>query len=375
MRIINIQIAGYRSIRDVSSPLERVTVLVGPNGVGKSNLYRSLQLLQQAAGFQLARAIAEEGGIESVFWAGTHKLQTPNTLTIRIEWETCQYEAQLGITKPTDFTHFPRDPYVRTETIATRSNERWIKLIERAGPQLRFRERDGNWATYPKMLACYESLLVQIREPERFPEVLEVRDEFAAWRFFHTFRTDPDSPLRKPQVVFRTPWLDGDGGNLAATLMSIQEGRYANQLQQVVARAFPDSALAIQNAGASLREVGLRFPGLNRVLTGFELSDGTLRFLCLAAALLSSEPPPLIVLNEPESSLHASTYPALAELISLAAEHSQVLVVTHSPEFAAAIALLCPTRVRALLWNAKFGTRMDHQLPVEQATKLPTEEG
>src|SRR5207237_211901 len=70
MAITDLTVNGYRSIRDLHLNLRPVNVLVGPNGCGKSNLYRSMYLLHAAASGELARAIAEEGGMPSVIWAG-----------------------------------------------------------------------------------------------------------------------------------------------------------------------------------------------------------------------------------------------------------------------------------------------------------------
>lgn len=79
-------------------------------------------------------------------------------------------------------------------------------------------------------------------------------------------------------------------------------------------------------------------PGVRRPLTGRELSDGTLRFLCLAVALTAPRPPIFLALNEPESSLHPDVLPALAERIAAGAATTQILVTTHSSALADAIA-------------------------------------
>lgn len=77
--------------------------------------------------------------------------------------------------------------------------------------------------------------------------------------------------------------------------------------------------------------------GLLRPLSGAELSDGTLRYLLWVAALLTPRPPSLMILNEPETSLHPDLLPALARLISHAAENTQVWVVSHAPRLIAAL--------------------------------------
>src|SRR5207237_10154222 len=81
----------------------------------------------------------------------------------------------------------------------------------------------------------------------------------------------------------------------------------------------------------------LAMPGLLRPLESAELSDGTLRYLCLVAALLSPRTPPFLALNEPETSLHPDLLPALAELVADAGTRGQVMVTTHAEALATAL--------------------------------------
>lgn len=81
----------------------------------------------------------------------------------------------------------------------------------------------------------------------------------------------------------------------------------------------------------------MRQHGLLRALTVAELSEGTLRYLLCIAALLSPRPPALMVLNEPETSLHPDLLPALARLIIRASQDSQIVVVSHSTRLVAAL--------------------------------------
>ena len=89
-------------------------------------------------------------------------------------------------------------------------------------------------------------------------------------------------------------------------------------------------------------------PGLQRPLDATELSDGTLRYLCLLAALMSPRPPPLLALNEPETSLHPDLLAPLGELIAQAAERSQLWITTHSETLADEVARRTGGRVLAL---------------------------
>src|SRR6202007_2890317 len=93
--------------------------------------------------------------------------------------------------------------------------------------------------------------------------------------------------------------------------------------------AFPGSRVAITNIEGRF-EVTMQQQGLLRALKGAELSDGTLRYLLLVAALLTPRPPALMVLNEPETSLHPDLLPPLARLIAQASKRTQIVVVTHA---------------------------------------------
>ncbi len=99
-----------------------------------------------------------------------------------------------------------------------------------------------------------------------------------------------------------------------------------------VASAFRGARLRVE-ATEGLFRVELDVPGLLRPLSAREFSDGQLRYLCLAAALLSPRPPALIALNEPETSLHPDLYEPLAELVAQAARQSQIWITTHATAF------------------------------------------
>jgi predicted ATPase len=94
----------------------------------------------------------------------------------------------------------------------------------------------------------------------------------------------------------------------------------------------------VSDADRGVFAVGLAMPGLRRPMGGHKLSDGTLRYLSLIAALLTARPPELLVLNEPETSLHGSLIEPLARLIVDAARNSQVVITTHSSTLAAELA-------------------------------------
>jgi predicted ATPase len=110
-----------------------------------------------------------------------------------------------------------------------------------------------------------------------------------------------------------------------------------DSIAEAVERAFPDARLVVEYDHGVVT-LGVETPGVNRSMVASELSDGTLRYLALVAALLSPRPPSLMILNEPETSLHPDLIPPLGQLIIDAAERCQVWVTTHSQQLADVLA-------------------------------------
>lgn len=172
-------------------------------------------------------------------------------------------------------------------------------------------------------------MLTAVADPQRAPEMLAVREALRGWRFYDHFRTDADSQARSAQIGTFTPVLHHDGSNLAAALQTIIEIRSDDALATTLEDAFPGSRLSVEVEQGRF-ELRLQQHGLLRSLSAAELSDGTLRYLLLAAALLTPRKPELMVLNEPETSLHPELLPPLARLIVAAAKQTQIIVVSHA---------------------------------------------
>ncbi|MBA8795132.1 putative ATPase [Friedmanniella endophytica] len=336
-------VEGYRSIRSLRVELGRVTVVTGPNGSGKSSLYRALRLLAAAGRDGAISALAREGGMPSVLWAGPEHggragsvgrpqgtVRTgPVALRLGFASDVFGYAVDLGLPTPSD-SMFARDPEIKVESVWQGPVLRPATLLaERRGPQVRIREQ-RDWREADQSLLGWESMLDEVDEPE----LRAVRILLRSWRFYDHVRTDEAAPARAAMVGTRTPVLAGDGADLAAALQTVREIGDAGRLDAAVDRAFPGSRVEVVERDG-LFELRLRQAGLLRSLGAAELSDGTVRFLAWTAALLAPRPAGLVVLNEPETSLHRDLLPALVELVADASAHgsataTQVLVVTHA---------------------------------------------
>lgn len=354
--IQQLAIAGYRSIRSIILKLGQLNVVTGANGCGKSNLYRSLRMLADAAHGELVRSLARDGGFSSVLWAGPEmitddvealsapmKRKKPVSLRLGFTSHEYSYALDLGGPVPRKYldpvagmqlSTFRNDPVMKRECL-WRGNRMLPSYLcaDRRNEMLRCRNAEGAWREVGVPLSLQASMLTEYSAPFEGPELIVMREIIRSWRFYDSFRTDPDAPARRVNVGTWTPVLANDGSDLAAALQTIREMGNGGPLVEAIDDAFPGSLLNITNTHVGL-QLTLEQPGMMRELTAAELSDGTLRYLLLVAALLTPQPPKLLVLNEPEMSLHPDLIPALARLIISAAGQSQVIVVTHSEKLA-----------------------------------------
>ena len=340
--LTTLAIGNYRSLRDLVLPLTPLTVITGANGSGKSSVYRSLRLLAEASRNGAIAALAREGGLPSTLWAGPENgtpdgqrtqgtgRKHPIALKLGFGSDEFSYAIDLGLPTPSDRTMFSLDPEIKSESVWSGQRLRPSSLLtQRHGSMVQIRAADGLWVRHEHSLRPYDSMLSELADPSTAPELLALREQIRGWRFYDHFRTDAAAPARAAQVGTRTPVLSHDGVDLAAALQTIRELAPTGTLDTAMDRAFPGTRVEINDHDGWF-SLAVRQPGLLRPLGAGELSDGTLRYLLWMAALLSPRPPALLVLNEPETSLHPTLVEPLAELIAAAAANSQVIVVSHS---------------------------------------------
>ncbi len=264
--------------------------------------------------------------------------RNPVSLRLGISATTQGYAINLGLPTPVPSSRFDRDPEIKTESLWTGTTwRRAAAFAERHGPSVQIRDKRGAWRQAAHSIASYDSMLTHCANSSEALELVFFRESLRTWRFYDHFRTDPAAPARQRQVSTRTPILASDGADLAAAIATIMEVGADDELAEAVGDAFPGTTIDISvNDGAFGIEVWQQ--GMVRPLRTAELSDGTLRYLLLIAALLTPRPPPLMVFNEPETSLHSDLIPPLGRLLVRAATRSQILVISHSKDLVSALA-------------------------------------
>ncbi len=348
--ITQLAVSGYRSLRNVSLTLGPLNLITGPNGSGKSSLYRSLRLLSEIALGRAIASLAAEGGLSSTLWAGPEKISRgmrdgsvpvqgtvrsdPVSLKLGFSSEDYSYAIDMGLPEPSR-SRFSQDPEIKAEAIWVGAAMRPSSIVaQRRGHLVRIRNSDtGEWDESWMKLSASDSMVAQYANHADGVELLHLRERIRAWRFYDDLRTDRDAPARKPQVGTFTPILSSDGSDIGSAIQTIQEIGDAQSFHDTIADAFDN---AVVEVGPQF-DIQMRQYGLLRPLAVTELSDGTLRYILLAAALLSPRPPELMILNEPEASLHPDLIGPLARLLIKASENCQIVVVSHSTSLVKAL--------------------------------------
>ncbi|HWD39422.1 MAG TPA: AAA family ATPase [Fimbriimonas sp.] len=318
-RIRSFKVEGYRSVRDLEVDFDDVNLITGPNGCGKSNLFNAFRLLKSSMQGKLAAYIAEEGGMESIVWAGPRS-KGPVKVLLSLEAEPFSYRLEFGLRPGSELPLFPLDPQIKAEIVKLAGRV----LVDRKSSVAHMRGVDGDKELVAQLVDS-ESIFAQISDPSRYHALYSMREMVERWIFYHEFRTDQDSPLRRPALGTYSPMLAEDGHNLAPALLVLRQWGEWERFAEIFSSAFPE-----QEVFSDGTEVKMSVPGIGRLVSVRELSDGTLKFIALAVACFAHRPAPLIAFNEPEASLNPAMMEPLADLLTHAAQYSQLWITTHS---------------------------------------------
>lgn len=333
MLIERLTVTGLLSFgpRGIDLPLTNLNVLIGPNGSGKSNFLEMFALLR-AAPTRLAAPVKAMGGITEWLWKGPDSSSEG-----LVEAVVSGFEAGTPIQHSLVVAEHGGRFEVAQESIGESLTHHEIGDIV----ELRYfyNYQHGNpvlWGPDSEVrrigrenLKPEESVLSQIRDPERYPVLSWLEAQYQDIHLFRSWSFGPNAPQRREQSTHaRSDFLLDGGENLAFVLSRIRPRVKAELIASIqeLYEGIEDFYVDINagNALLYLQETG------GRNIPSSRLSDGTLRYLCLLAILLHPEPPPLIAIEEPELGLHPDIIPYVARLLVVASERTQLVVTTHS---------------------------------------------
>lgn len=341
MKIVQLDIQGFRSLKNVSWRPGDLNLVIGPNGSGKSNLLRMLELISAAAQGDLDKTIFNDGGISPLLWDG---------LVSKIRWSLTiagtgvggagggfVYEVELEA--PPDHTSYR----VSQERFEDTSDG--FKFIERDIFRYRVSGRSPNpsdevisndFNDRETLFSSFSGGL-QLQPWMVITGLPFYRRQVADWTAFQDIRTDQNAPIRQAPVSRLEQQVSPDGQNLINVLHTLytSDRKFKQDINDAMHAAFGDDfdELIFPPAADQRIQMRVRWKTLRREQSTADLSDGTLRFLFLMTVLASPNPPPLIAIDEPETGLHPSMLPIIAEFAVEAATRTQVIFTTHSDQF------------------------------------------
>jgi predicted ATPase len=307
--------------------LEDVNVLVGPNGSGKSNFIQAINLLRHAPR-EIAQPLRESGGVQEWLWRPRGGAAGATTATIEVV-VGAGYAAHTATRYHLAFRAHHGSTYIRQERLRVESDESKPYFWVRGGvDELLQAAKKGEDVWDPTT-----SLLAQRKDPHSFVEGTRFGENLDRTRVYQHWTAGPLSPLRasrRPDTPTNSLLenLENFPSRIATLKGAPAIKRRLLELIKDVSPGFDD--IEVVPEGGALQ---LYLIEGDRKIASYRLSDGTLRYLMLLAILLDPTPPPLIVIEEPELSLHPDVLPTLRDLMLEAAERTQLIVTTQSPTF------------------------------------------
>ena len=307
-----ITIEGFKSIKRIEElELGRINVLIGPNGSGKSNFIGALSFLQALRVGSLRDYVSRAGGADRILHFGS---KTTEHLTLHTWFDTVgNLENQYRIT-----------------LLPTGADQLYPSDVVYFHDKRQHPQPLGNALTASGSEAG-------ISNPESEGIAWYVRNHLDGWRLYHFHDTGPNSPMKKTADVHDNRRLRPDGANLAAFLYYLREKHKSayeliRDTVRLAAPFFDDFALEPSALNEDKILLEWRHAGSDAYFDASSLSDGSLRFIALAALLLQPQAlrPSIVLLDEPEIGLHPYAITLLSSLIEQASAETQVILATQS---------------------------------------------
>lgn len=344
MRIVKLEVKGFRSLRDVTWEPGDLNVIIGPNASGKSNLLRLLELVAVSAQGRLGKHIQISGGMEPLVWDGRS-----DSIYMRVkgsplddfrnhERECLTYELQLGRIGQSSGYWIDHELLGNFYQVETGQRDQPFKFLERHHFKAHVFDSDNRSLTAPEdQVPEQEALLSLAAGPfTANPIIPKFQKQLSSWSVYHDLHVNRDAAIRQPSVSRPEQRVDPDGQNLVSVLHTLYTGdrEFKKDINEAMRAAFGDDfeELVFPPASDQRIQLRVRWKSLKREQSAAELSDGTLRFLFLLTVLASPSPAPVIAIDEPETGLHPSMLSIVAEYAVDASQRAQVILTTHSPQ-------------------------------------------
>ena len=322
-KLNHLRIRGFRRLYDVDFDLRPLMVMIGANGVGKTSILDAVSLLSASASGNLNAELSALGGIGSLLTRGIAKslafnisMEVPgrSPLDYSLELQSQGNGYQIAREELSQERGLP-DPFKHIITDGTRI--RYHDGNNLVSPNWDFEHEESALSQAPRMF----------REPEEFRKVLSTVTRY------HALDVGPRAPVKLPQPMKPALLPGADGEDLVPLLYSLREGDHSrfDAIIDSLHAAFPTfEALSFPPVAAGTLAMTWKDKCFDKPLYMNELSEGTLRFLWLAALLQSPSLSTVTMIDEPEVSLHPELLSLLADLMREASARTQLIVATHS---------------------------------------------
>ncbi|MDE2748836.1 MAG: AAA family ATPase [Chloroflexota bacterium] len=307
--IDKLTIKGFKTLKDVEIELGKLNVLIGPNGGGKSNFVSYFHMLREMIDGRLQVWVAKRGGADRVLSFGAK--------------ETLRFSSCIEF-----------GDYAYCFTLESADDERLVFRDE----SLRFRKVPSESITIGDE-GNRESRIKEKIQPGESHEANDNWTSIANWVIYHFHDTSETAWVRRTSDLYGYNYLRPDASNLAAYLFGLREFHTAtySEICNIVRLAIPffnDFVLEPKmiKPGEYTIQLWWRQHDSDYEFSPSQLSDGSLRFICLVTALMQPDPPSAIIIDEPELGLHPYAITLLGSLLESASERMQVIVATQSPQ-------------------------------------------
>ncbi len=343
--IQSLQLRNLLSFGPDTQPLElgSLNVLIGPNGSGKSNFIEAIDLLRASAA-DLVAPVRAGGGVDEWLWKGSRLASVAEvnaTLYYPNGIMPLRHRIRVG-TVGQRFELVDEAIENEREEFEGATDVRFFYRYQGGHPVLSVRATDINGEVpggerrerklQREDLAPNQSVLSQRRDPDQYPEITYLGDQYRQLKLYREWSMGPHTAPRSPQPVdLLSDFLAEDASNLGLVLNDLDlMGDIRSVLISQLERFYDQfERYQVYFRGGTV-QIFFHEKNLHHPVPATRLSDGTLRFLCLASILCHPSPPPLTCIEEPEIGLHPDILPIVAELLIEASHRTQIIVTTHS---------------------------------------------